>query len=552
MTFRAQESRGTPATAPAGGTARAAGLRLLARLDAAFDRLYGWRGNPLYHSGTLVVLLMAVLLVTGLYLLLFYRIGSPYASVEAINDQVWAGRWVRALHRYASAAVVVAIVVHALRLWLQGRSWGPRALAWLSGVGLLLLVLVCGWTGYVMVWDVHGQVLAQQGARLLDVLPLFSEPLGRAFTGERPLPGAFFFLKLFLHIALPVGLALLLWVHVSRVARPNLLPPRRILWGVSGLLVALSVLWPIRMDPPADLFAVPERVALDVFYGFWLPLARVVPPALMLALAVSAGLVLVLVPFLARPRTVSRPAPSVVDERRCTGCEQCALDCPYDAIRMVVRTDGRPYAVARVNAALCVSCGICAGSCAPMGVGPPGRTGRDQLDAARRLLADLPPAGDGVVVVACARAVGGLDADGRLDGAPVLPVDCGGSLHTSVIELALREGAAGVLVVACPPRDCWSREGPRWLEARVHENREAELKARVDRRRLRLVFLGAGRRAELSAALAAFRRDLAALVPEAPRDAATLLGLAGALPPLLDPECDRPAARAEPIAGGGP
>ena len=54
-----------------------AALRLLAPLDAACNRLYGWRGNPLYHSGAVTVALLVVLIVTGLWLLLFYRVGAP-------------------------------------------------------------------------------------------------------------------------------------------------------------------------------------------------------------------------------------------------------------------------------------------------------------------------------------------------------------------------------------------------------------------------------------------------------------------------------------------
>lgn len=104
--------------------------RVLARIDALFDRLYGWRFNPLYQSGTIAVLLLLVLLATGLYLLLFYRIGSPYASVARMQDQAWSGRWIRTLHRYASDAAMVAVAVHALRMFLRRRTWGARALAW--------------------------------------------------------------------------------------------------------------------------------------------------------------------------------------------------------------------------------------------------------------------------------------------------------------------------------------------------------------------------------------------------------------------------------------
>src|SRR5574341_1363042 len=155
-------------------------LLYLHSADALLNRLYGWRFNPLYHSGALVVLTFVLLLVTGLYLVFFYRLGNPHASIVRITEQVWLGRWIRSLHRYASDAAVIALGVHALRMFAQGRSWGPRALTWVSGVLLVGLTFVLGWTGYVMVWDVQGMVLAREGARFLDALPLFSEPISRA------------------------------------------------------------------------------------------------------------------------------------------------------------------------------------------------------------------------------------------------------------------------------------------------------------------------------------------------------------------------------------
>ncbi|HSM60120.1 MAG TPA: hydrogenase iron-sulfur subunit, partial [Longimicrobiales bacterium] len=217
------------------------------------------------------------------------------------------------------------------------------------------------------------------------------------------------------------------------------------------------------------------------------------------------------VPLLTRPRPERRPPPSVVNERFCTGCEQCFHDCPYEAISMVSRTDGRDGWVARVDPALCVSCGICAGSCAPMGVGPTGRTGRDQLEAVRAFVERVRPGAADVVLVACDRGAGGAGREERYLDAPVLPVSCAGSLHTSVVEYLIRAGAGGVMIVACPPRDCWNREGGKWLEQRLHHGREAELKERVDRARVRVVHAGEGEPVRVAAALGAFREDVRAL-----------------------------------------
>lgn len=480
--------------------------RPIARLDAWLNRLYSWRHNPLYQSGALAVLLMVVITVTGLYLLVFYRIGAPYESVARITGQAWTGRWIRSLHRYASDAAVVAIAFHALRIFAQGRAWGPRALAWVSGAFLLFVVFLCGWTGYVMVWDVQGELLAVEGARLLDALPIFAEPISRAFVGENRLPNAFFFLNLFFHIALPIGLGVLIWLHVARVARPTLLPPRRLLWGTLGLLFLLSILWPIAMAPEADPFRLPGTAPLDLFYSFWLPAARAVPASGVWLIVLAITALLLAVPLLARPGDRSSLRPSKVDETHCTGCEQCYLDCPYEAIAMVsIKDRGTP--VARVDPALCVSCGICAGSCAPMRVGPPRRTGRDQLAVVRAFLERQRPSRDDVVLVACQHSpVGG---ESTYDGAPVYRVSCAGAVHSSVLEYLLRDGGAGVMVVACPPRDCWSREGARWTEERMYNDREAELQERVDRDRVRLVYAATAERSIVRRELAAFRDSLA-------------------------------------------
>jgi coenzyme F420-reducing hydrogenase delta subunit/Pyruvate/2-oxoacid:ferredoxin oxidoreductase delta subunit len=486
----------------------------LRRADAALNRLYGWRYNPIYHSGVISTALLAILLVTGVYLLFLYRISSPYDSVARLTAQAWTGRWIRGVHRYASDAAVVAVFFHALRMFVQGRSWGPRVLAWVSGVVLLGVLWICGWTGYVMVWDVQAQVLAQAGARLLDVVPLFAQPISRAFVGDRALPAAFFFLNLFLHICLPIALGVLVWLHVSRVARPLLLPPRGLLWGGTGLLVALAVVVPVTMGPPADLLRLPRPAPYDAFYSFWLPLALAAPAWVSWVTSGAAAGLALLVPVFTRPPAARRPPPSFVDENLCTGCEQCYLDCPYEAIAMIDRPGGaghRSALVARVNSARCVSCGICAGSCAPMGVGPPGRTGRDQLRTVERFVAERRPGARDVVIIACDRGAGGAARGPEFAGAPVYAASCAGSVHTSVVEYLVRAGAGGVLVVACPPRDCWNREGPKWLEQRMYHDREAELKERVDRRRIRLIYASAGEPELVTAALATLRADVAAL-----------------------------------------
>ena len=500
--------------------------RALRALDAAATRFYGWRYNPLYQSGTIAFAMLVVLIVTGLYLLIFYRVSAPWASVERLVNDPWLGRWIRSLHRFASDAMVIAVAVHAFRMFAQARSWGPRALAWVSGVVLLLFVFVSGWTGFVIVWDTFGARLAIEGARLFDALPVLSEPVRRIFSGERPIPGAFFFINLFLHVAIPLGVAAGLWIHVSRVARPALLPPRPLSIALIGGLTLLSILWPAPLPPEANPFVLVTSVPIDVVYSFWLPWSERLPEWVGWTGASLAFVVAVAVPRIMRRPREGTWAPSFVDERLCTGCNQCPQDCPWEAIAMQSRTDDRPTLVAHVNPVLCVSCGICAGSCAPMGVGPALRTGRDQVSAMRDLVRDFPVSSNPLIVaMMCANAPADHRAALERAGATIHLLTCTGNLHTSVIELAVRGGAVGVIVFSCPPRDCRGREGPKWLEQRVYHDREAELQPRVDRRRVRLATSATGDLAGTLGAFAAFRRDVFSLaVPssESPDDSDTV------------------------------
>lgn len=491
-------------------------LRVVRALDAACHRLFGWRWNPLHQSGALACLLLVVLIATGLYLLLFYRVGTPWESVQRLQAQWWLGRWMRGVHRLASDLLVVAAVAHAVRMFAQARSWGPRTMAWVSGVFLLLFTFVSGWTGFVLVWDRFGGTLALAGARMMDSLPILSEPLVRVFQGERPVPGAFFFINLFLHIAIPLGMGAGLWLHVARLARPVLLPPRGLsVAGVIGMLVVVLAL-PMPLDAKFDPFAIAAAVPLDLSYAFWLPVADRLPAALAWTGAVLTFTAALLVPMLTRRARAGAWAPSVVDPATCTGCEQCPQDCPWDAITMVPRPEPRgahSALVALVDPSLCVSCGLCAASCAPMGVGPLHRSGRDQIPRIRAFAREALQVPGQVVAVTCENAAPRQLTALASRGAVVYPVPCTGNMHSSVVELALRGGAAGVIVYSCPPRDCRGREGPTWLEQRIYREREAELQARVDKRRVALATMAIGDLPGTLTAFTTFRQRVAGLVP---------------------------------------
>jgi quinol-cytochrome oxidoreductase complex cytochrome b subunit/coenzyme F420-reducing hydrogenase delta subunit len=464
--------------------------RGLARCGAAWqwaevllDRLVSAPLNPLYHTGTIAMFSLAVATVTGIYLFLFYRVGTEaaHASIERIMAHpLGIGALMRSLHRYSSDAAMLAAALHGLKMFLNDRFWGARWIGWISGLCLFALVWVTGATGYWLVWDMQAQVLSLTSAKFLDVLPIFGEPIVRMFLDSARIQNFLFFLVLFIHVTIPLLLGAAYWLHIMRLSRARFMPPRVVLWVTGAAFVIASVLRPAESGPPADLGQLPGVTPIDWFYFFYFPLTAL-DPRWGWGIVLGVGLVAMAVPWVLRG-----PAPprAEVENPACTGCTRCWKDCPFEAIVMVPRRDGASSKlVAVVNPAKCVGCGICVGACDSGGIllgGEPVSVLGEAVTARLRLSRAGPPGP--VLVYACRlmpHLADRLGPDGGLPDAPgvtVMGLPCVGMLHPEMIRKSLEAGAAGVFVAGCVPEDCPFREGSLWLEERLRGQRLPALK----------------------------------------------------------------------------
>ncbi|OGL00880.1 MAG: hypothetical protein A3E31_17925 [Candidatus Rokubacteria bacterium RIFCSPHIGHO2_12_FULL_73_22] len=458
-------------------------------LEVALDRLVSAPLNPLYHTGTIAVFSLAVATVTGIYLFLFYRVGTAaaHASIEGIMAQpLGIGALMRSLHRYSSDAALLAAALHGGKMLLNDRFWGPRWIGWVTGLSLMALVWITGATGYWLVWDAQALVLSVTTARFLDVTPFFTEPIVQTFVRNDAIQKFLFFIVLFIHITIPLLIGAMYWLHVMRLARARFFPPRVVLWVTGAALIVASLLRPALSGPAADPAVLPGAVPVDWFYFPYFPLTRL-DPRTGWALVAGTGALVVSLPWLLRGRALPR---ATVETVACTGCTRCYKDCPYDAIIMVPRAEGGRYRTeAVVNPARCVGCGICVGACDSAGIllgGEPARvlTGAvtSRIVAVRNAQAR---AGAGaarpVLVFACRlmpHLEGRLGADGTLAGVPgatVVGLPCVGMLHPEMLEGALAAGADGVYVAGCVPEDCQAREGSALLAERLAGRRLPKL-----------------------------------------------------------------------------
>ena len=475
-----------------------------------FDWLFSSDYNPLYRSGTLAVWFLVILLVTGLYLSFFYSVSQPYESIKNINENVILGKWIRAIHRYATVGALISIIFHVLQLLVQGKNWGPRTLAWLSGIFLTLMFFISAWTGYVMVWDLHGQRIAISGAGLLSVFPFLREIVKAAFDGTNPLPAGFFFMNLFMHVAIPVMIIMFLWVHTAKLSRSVWLPDKNIqLWSACGIAI-IALLWPAPLLEKADLTLITGEIKTDIISGFWMSWADKIGPLSTLLLLTIITIIIFFIPWLIRPKKIRLK--STVDEDACSGCMQCVLDCPYEAIKMIPRSDGKRQ-IARVITDNCVSCGICAAACADFAIGPPGRSAADQRVRAAEFCSRFKVLNGtlDLVLIACTNnhlLQSSLKDYAESEGnTAIYNVECCGCLHVEVIEQILLI-SKGAVLIGCPARNCFNRDGGDLLTQRIFEKRVPFLDRNIDRQRLLIAAYSEAEIKELLSALRNFKINL--------------------------------------------
>jgi quinol-cytochrome oxidoreductase complex cytochrome b subunit len=230
-------------------------------------------------TGGFAVFLSLVLLVTGL-LEMYYYIPSPdqaAISVSIIKTLVPYGNLVRNLHFWSAQFLVIVMSIHLLRVVLTGAYAPPRRFNYLLGLGLLVLILLLNFTGYVLRWDegVHWALVV--GTNLLKTIPLIGDGLYRFVMGGGG-PGPATLIRFYAwHIfGLTLAVIILVTWHAFRVRRdggiaaapPDLsqdhqwitrfdLVRREVLAMVIGiiLLLIVSLVIPAPTDSPISSFS---------------------------------------------------------------------------------------------------------------------------------------------------------------------------------------------------------------------------------------------------------------------------------------------------------
>jgi cytochrome b6 len=245
--------------------------------------------------------------------------------------------------------MVLAVFIHMFSVFFTQAYRKPRELTWLSGMGLMGMVMAFGFSGYLLPWNELAYFATRVGTGMAGALPVIGEQLMIVMRGGEEVTGATIGRFFGLHVAiLPGVFTVLLSAHLIFIQRqgmsepigwkdkpesekkyqmffPNFLAKDLLVWlivlNVLAILVVLFpdgvgvIHWPL--GTKADPFAPPPPVIRPEWYFMFAFQALKMLPAHILfiegelfgiAVFSIGGLIWALVPFLDRKSTREQKA----------------------------------------------------------------------------------------------------------------------------------------------------------------------------------------------------------------------------------------------------
>lgn len=347
--------------------------------EKGLNKIFTQQYNPFYYHGAVPNLFMWILFVTGILLFAYFQptLDSAYISVNYITTKLPFGNIIRGLHRYAADGMMIAVIIHAIRVYFTDRYRKYRWIAWYSGIALLVCMLIIGITGYVLVWDERSYMIVLAMTDALKQIPIIGLPLAKLFVNGEVITHYTMAMSFFLHVGISFSLLFLLWLHYVRISRPVTDVPLGLGLLLFSAIMLPAAIYPVASGKPAVLTQIPNEFPVDWFYLWIFPMFSSMPGLIVWTILFAAIALLLALPYL----VIDKPkSPAQVSLTNCVGCTLCAKDCPYEAIYMVPRTDHPKYKqLAVVIDSRCSECGLCVGACAFKAIDLPDKHSKEVL-----------------------------------------------------------------------------------------------------------------------------------------------------------------------------
>ncbi len=142
-------------------------IDFIAHKDVPQHRHTSW-----YYWGGICLFLFLVQVVSGLLLMVYYRPGpDSYDSVRHITNEVQFGWLIRSVHSWAANLMLAAVFVHMFSVFFMRAYRKPREFGWWTGLGLMGLAMVFGFSGYLLPMDELSISATRVGLSLPELMP---------------------------------------------------------------------------------------------------------------------------------------------------------------------------------------------------------------------------------------------------------------------------------------------------------------------------------------------------------------------------------------------
>jgi len=142
--------------------------------------------NFWYFFGSLAILVLAIQIVTGIFLTMNYKPDGAlaFASVEYIMRDVDYGWLIRYMHSTGASAFFVVVYLHMFRGLMYGSYKKPRELIWIFGCLIYLALMAEAFFGYLLPWGQMSYWGAQVIVNLFSAVPFIGEDLSLWIRGD--------------------------------------------------------------------------------------------------------------------------------------------------------------------------------------------------------------------------------------------------------------------------------------------------------------------------------------------------------------------------------
>ena len=125
-----------------------------------------------YYWGGISLFLFLIQIFTGILLLVYYRPGAEaFESVRQITYVMHFGWLIRSAHSWCANLFIFSILVHMFSVYFMKAYRKPREVGWFTGIALLFLAAIFGFSGYLLPMDELSYYATKVGLQIPASIP---------------------------------------------------------------------------------------------------------------------------------------------------------------------------------------------------------------------------------------------------------------------------------------------------------------------------------------------------------------------------------------------